>query len=391
MTESSGDDERDCSEHRPLSDSETESVELETKRAKIPGPKSVGKKNTPSENPHSGKILKVKLPIEATLKFSKELWNSLYKEAYTKNGKIYLPRRWTNVLTKKLGEIEKFHCCPKFKRHFVPKDAKGTYLFTCSFDCRIGKGICNMKGKAILSKDFELRVVFQNRNILHEKGAKDSFAARFIRGQQRVEIAKELTGKASPSKVWHQKLSELNPDDFDNGHLKNMGNSKNVYKTIKSEAAKLSLPDKDLVTSVMKLKGFYERSSTDKIIKGFIQSFNVDPFSISLWTQSDIEIYHRSAKKLPIILDATCGIIAAINDTRVFYFAMIIHNGSVKTEPIPLFQFLTDKPDEHSITSASSLFINDERKRYGYLNNTIPIPCHGLQPDVSPRIYRCLL
>ena len=110
VTESSGDDERDCSEHRPHSDSETESVELETKRAKIPGPKSVGKKNTPSESPHSGKILKVKLPIEATLKFTKELWNSLYKDAYTKNGKIYLPRRWTNVLRKKLGEIEKFHC-----------------------------------------------------------------------------------------------------------------------------------------------------------------------------------------------------------------------------------------------------------------------------------------
>ena len=76
-----------------------------------------------------------------------------------------------------------------------------------------------MKGKEILSKDFELRVVFQNRDILHEKGVKDSFAARFIRGQQRVEIAKELTGKESLSKVWHQKLSELNPDDFDNGYI----------------------------------------------------------------------------------------------------------------------------------------------------------------------------
>ena len=61
VTESSGDDERDCSEHRQLSDSETESVELETKIAKIPGPKSVGKKNTPSESPHSGKILNIKI------------------------------------------------------------------------------------------------------------------------------------------------------------------------------------------------------------------------------------------------------------------------------------------------------------------------------------------
>ena len=55
-----------------------------------------------------------------------------------------------------------------------------------------------MKGKEILSKNFELRVVFQNRDILHEKGAKDSFAARFIRGQQRVKIAKKTYGKGKP-------------------------------------------------------------------------------------------------------------------------------------------------------------------------------------------------
>ena len=57
-------------------------------------------------------------------------------------------------------------------------------------------------------------------------------------------------------------------------------------------------------------------------------------------------------KKYPIIVDATCGVIAAVNDKRVFYFAIIIHNGLIKTEPIPVFQFLTDKPNEQSFSSS---------------------------------------
>ena len=69
VTESSGEDESDYNEHRSLSDSE--SVELETKSAKIPGRNNIGEKNTPSESPQSGKIVKVKLPSEAKLKFSK--------------------------------------------------------------------------------------------------------------------------------------------------------------------------------------------------------------------------------------------------------------------------------------------------------------------------------
>ena len=72
------------------------------------------------------------------------------------------------------------------------------------------------------------------------------------------------------------------------------------------------------------------------------------------------------------MVDATCGVVAQINDKRVFYFAIIIHNGVITTEPVPVFQFLTDKPDEQSFSSALNLFICDEKKRYGYLNNTTP-------------------
>ena len=67
--------------------------------------------------------------------------------------------------------------------------------------------------------------------------------------------------------MWHKHLSELEETDFKNGNLWNMGNSKDVYKTIKFESSKKSCMDKDMVTSVMKLKAHYDKISTRKVIK----------------------------------------------------------------------------------------------------------------------------
>ena len=123
---------------------------------------------------------------------------------------------------------------------------------------------------------------------------------------------------------------------------------------------------------MLKLKKYYQ-SVVGKTVKGFIQSFSLDPLAIRLWTEDEIEIYHKRAKNVPLLVDATCGIISAVNDKRVFYFAIIIHNGMVKTEPIPVFQFMTDKPDEQSFLSALNLFLCDEKKRYGYQTFTVPL------------------
>ena len=196
---------------------------------------------------------KEELPEKVELDFSKSAWENLISHSYQKNGKIYLPPSWTETVTEEFHKIKNFHCCLKYKGHYVPKK-EDNYLFSCTFRCTIGGGGCKMHGKAILNQDFKLVVTFECREVYHEKGLKDSYKARYIRQPQRNNVAKELSTMKSPSKMWHNKLADLSNDDLEKGYLKNMANSKNVYKTIKCEDGKSTSLDRDLIQSVLKLK-----------------------------------------------------------------------------------------------------------------------------------------
>ena len=100
-------------------------------------------------------------------------------------------------------------------------------------------------------------------------------------------------------------------------------------------------------------------------MSGFIQFFDFDHFSIGMWSKADVEMFHERCKAFPIIIDVTCGIVASVNDRRIFYFLMINGNDQVKTEPMPVFQVLTDKPDEQHLRLTLDRFLTAERKRFG--------------------------
>ena len=57
---------------------------------------------------------------------------------------------------------------------------------------------------------------------------------------------------------------------------------------------------------------------------------------------------------------------AKVNEKRVFDFALILGNGNIKTEPVPVFQFMTDQLNDQSFSAAFNLFLRDEKK------NTVP-------------------
>ena len=135
---------------------------------------------------------------------------------------------------------------------------------------------------------------------------------------QRSNIGKQLQNNGNPSKLWHEALNALSNDDFENGYLKEMGNSKNVYKTIMCEEAMLQLPEQDLLSSLRKLKTTYEDTTEQKLVKGFIQSLSIDPLAITLWNQEDVEFFHVRGEKYPLIVNATCGIVAKVNEKGSF-------------------------------------------------------------------------
>ena len=87
-------------------------------------------------------------------------------------------------------------------------------------------------------------------------------------------------------------MKNVSDESFEAGNITEAGCSKASYKTKKSEQVSKSYPDKDLVQSISKLKEKY-KSEMGSTVKGFIQYLSVEPFTIGLWMQKDIELYHE--------------------------------------------------------------------------------------------------
>ena len=111
--------------------------------------------------------------------------------------------------------------------------------------------------------------------------------------------------------------------------------SKEVYKTIKHEHGKLKQLDQDLVAIIRKQKANYIDEDEGKAITGFIQDIQIDPLSISMWSEEDVDYFHSVGNDTTIIIDATCGVADKKIKKRIHYFALILNNmmKKNKTEP----------------------------------------------------------
>ena len=126
--------------------------------------------------------------------------------------------------------------------------------------------------------------------------------------------------------------------------------SKNVCRQVKSEYKINQRCDKNVVLSLQKLSNKYKNDCNGKVVKGFIQSLNLTPLSVSLYTEKDVEFYHQMVQRFPLLVDATCGIVSKVNTARVFYYSFIFYDREIKTEPVPFLEILTDKPNERNLS-----------------------------------------
>ena len=62
------------------------------------------------------------------------------------------------------------------------------------------------------------------------------------------------------------------------------------------------------------------------------------------------------SKSFPLVVDATAGV-TKVNSEQIFYYAMVFHNKSVKTELFPVFELLTDCPDEEMFSFCVGRFL----------------------------------
>ena len=115
--------------------------------------------------------------------------------------------------------------------------------------------------------------------------------------------------------------------------------------------------DESLMTSLKSLKSLYNEELKCRSVPGFIQYLSCE---------KDIEHYHRMVNSHSVVVDATGTISLKINDKEIFYFSFLFFDRSVKTEPVPFLEILTDRATTNTLKSLLLQYLEDEMKRYVY-------------------------
>ena len=187
-----------------------------------------------------------------------------------------------------------------------------------------------------------LHVVNNITEIEHVKGKPKSFRSRYIRDTDRLDLGKSVSDMSYPSKEFHRRLANLDEKCFLAGNLKDVPMSKSVVKQCAYEYQQSILVDEDLIQSIQILKEKFISKLQSKSIPGFIQFFSIQPFTIALWTQSDVELFHKMSAEHSLVVDATGSIASKLSEKEFFYFAFLSYDKSVKTEPVAHIEILTD-------------------------------------------------
>ena len=303
---------------------------------------------------------------EIIAKIDDKKWDSIFSKPDN-----LLSYNWSFFIADLLSEHLP-NCCINFKRRKV-YPSKSIYVSKYYFYCSISG--CNLNSTATISKDKVLSINNRNTTLVHKKGEAKSYQSRYVRGDERMKLGKCVADSSFPSKEYHKRLGNLDEKFFSLGNLKDTPASKNVVKQCSHEYRNSLFEDKEVVKSIQILKSKYNEELKGKSVTGFIQFFSVEPFIVALWTEQDIELYHRMSNSHSLLVDATGSIVTKKDGKEVFYFAYISYDRSVKTEPVAHIELLTELSTTHTLKFVLSRFLEDEMKRYNYTTFSIPLLC----------------
>ena len=193
--------------------------------------------------------------------------------------------------------------------------------FVAKYWFRCGVEGCSPGGTAILDK----HMVLQNKttSLNHIKGKRRSFRSRFVKGEDRVKVGKSVNDLSYPSKEYHKRLDDFDETSFLAGNLKDTPILKNVLQQCAYEYRQSTLKDKNVVQSISMLK--------EKYISELV---SLQPFTLALWTETDIEIFHKMSDNHLLLIDATGSIATKLSNKEIFYFAFTSYDRSAHTEPV---------------------------------------------------------
>ena len=95
-------------------------------------------------------------------------------------------------------------------------------------------------------------------------------------------------------------------------------------------------------------------------------------FTSSYWL---VELFYELGSVHSFVAEATSNIAITLCGKRIFYFDFVIYNRTVKTDPVPILEVLTDCAGEGSFTCLLTSFLRDEHKCYGHEVKAVRIIC----------------
>ena len=279
--------------------------------------------------------------------------------------------KWPNIMENILSDCLP-KCCINFKRRkLYPANSK--YVAKFWFYCSLAG--CSLDSTAHLLKSRFLLVHNKHTRLSHTKGEQKSYRSRFVRGEERIKLGESVSALSYPSKEYHRRVAKLDEDSFQAGHLRDTPISKYVVKQCAYEYRKSTHIDKDAIQSVQLLKEKYCSELPGKSVAGFIQFFSINPLTVALWTEKDVELFHQMSTNHSLLVDATGSIVTKLSGKEIFYFAFISFDKSVKTEPLSHIELLTDLSTTNTLKFILQRFLEDEMQRYNYTTFSVPLIC----------------
>ena len=220
-------------------------------------------------------------------------------------------------------------------------------------------------------KQLNVLVKFDCTEVKHRRNQRK---ARQIRGPNRKLLKEELK-HTTPSALHNKRFSSLSYDELKSGKRDKVSSSLHVIQKISSEANGDRLYHKNLIMSLLLLDEEHTANS-DRTYPGLIRRITAKPFSVSLFSEEGIRIFHYMAKKQTLFLDAT-GTLLNLKGTQYekstcLYYSLVIDHPSPKCPPVAVAELITT---EHSVMAVSHFlqdFRRHEGKLYGYSNTTMP-------------------
>ncbi|XP_028988701.1 uncharacterized protein LOC114845072 isoform X2 [Betta splendens] len=194
--------------------------------------------------------------------------------------------------------------------------------------------------------------------VKHLKQQQKCRPAKYLR---RGAIAKALS--AGVSNYYYNMLTKTPTQEVLAGNM-SRSLTKDVLKKISSEVRKSSRLHNGMMLELMLTQKIIKQSGSHAASNGYLQSLQIDPFAVHLYTESGIQILTKHLKKsapITLHLDATGSVVQKIpdQDKRVLYYALVLPGMGKDKPPLPVAELISNS---HSIPTISYWLMEFRRK-----------------------------